>query len=91
MGQVLRPQWVTILVGVIVGLGWTAAKVAIPLLVKGAIDNGIEANDSRALARWAIAIYAHCQATGEWPGYGDGVHHISLPGWARAQEEEILS
>jgi len=56
MGQVLRPQWVTILVGVIVGLGWTAAKVAIPLLVKGAIDNGIEANDSRALSRWAIAI-----------------------------------
>ncbi|MEY2452201.1 MAG: ATP-binding cassette, subfamily bacterial [Acidimicrobiaceae bacterium] len=56
MGQVLRPQWSTILVGVVVGLGWTAAKVSIPLLVKGAIDNGIEANDSSALLHWAIAI-----------------------------------
>ena len=56
MGQVLRPQWFTILVGVVVGLGWTAAKVAIPLLVKGAIDNGIITNDSRSLFHWAIAI-----------------------------------
>ena len=56
MGAVLRPQWPTILVGVVVGLGWTAAKVSVPLLVKGAIDNGIEANDSDALFRWALAI-----------------------------------
>src|SRR3954452_6813574 len=56
MGEVLRPQWVTILIGVIVGLAWTAAKVSIPLLVKGAIDNGIEADDSHALLKWAIAI-----------------------------------
>src|SRR5687768_49404 len=56
MGQVLRPQWPTILVGVLVGLGWTAAKVSIPLLVKGAIDNGIEADDGRVLLHWAIAI-----------------------------------
>jgi ATP-binding cassette, subfamily B, bacterial len=56
MAQVLRPQWFTILIGVIVGLGWTAAKVSIPLLVKGAIDNGIEADNSRSLTHWAIAI-----------------------------------
>jgi ATP-binding cassette subfamily B protein len=56
MRQVLRPQWPTILVGVVVGLGWTAAKVSVPLLVKGAIDNGIEADNSRALFHWALAI-----------------------------------
>jgi ATP-binding cassette subfamily B protein len=56
MGEVLRPQWSTILVGVLVGLAWTAAKVAVPLFVKGAIDNGIEADDSSALLHWAIAI-----------------------------------
>ena len=56
MGRVIRPQWVTVLVGVLVGLGWTVAKVAIPLLVRGAIDHGIEPNDSKALYTWAIAI-----------------------------------
>src|SRR4051794_792792 len=56
MGRVIRPQWVTIAVGVVVGLGWTAAKVAIPLLVRGAIDHGIEPNDSSALFDWALAI-----------------------------------
>jgi ATP-binding cassette subfamily B protein len=56
MGEVLRPQWVTILVGVIVGLAWTACKVAIPLMVAHAIDQGIEADDSAALYKWALAI-----------------------------------
>src|SRR3954464_4572762 len=56
MGEVLRPQWLTILIGVIVGLAWTACKVSVPLLVKNAIDYGIEANDSGALTTWAVAI-----------------------------------
>src|SRR4051794_17097263 len=56
MTDVLRPQWSTILIGVIVGLAWTACKVSIPLLVKNAIDFGIEANDSSALTTWAVAI-----------------------------------
>src|SRR3954464_15839189 len=56
MGEVLRPQWLTILIGVIVGLAWTACKVSVPLLVKNAIDYGIEANDSSALTTWAVAI-----------------------------------
>ena len=56
MGRVIRPQWVTVLIGVLVGLGWTVAKVAIPLLVRGAIDHGIEPNDAKALYTWAIAI-----------------------------------
>src|SRR3954452_24600744 len=56
MYDVLRPQWVAVLIGVIGGLGWTAAKVPVPLLVKGAIDNGIVPHDDAALKRWAIAI-----------------------------------
>src|SRR4029078_9968315 len=32
------------------------AKVAIPLLVRGAIDHGIEPNDAKALYLWALAI-----------------------------------
>jgi ATP-binding cassette subfamily B protein len=56
MADVLRPQWFPVLVGVLVGLMWTAAKVSIPLLVRGAIDHGIVTNDNDALRRWAIVI-----------------------------------
>ncbi|HEY2812753.1 MAG TPA: ABC transporter ATP-binding protein [Acidimicrobiales bacterium] len=58
MADVLRPQWGPVLIGVIVGLVWTAAKVSIPLLVKSAIDHGIVTDDSAALRRWAIIIGA---------------------------------
>jgi PDDEXK-like domain of unknown function (DUF3799) len=30
----------------------------------------------------AIAIFHECSQSGKWPGYGDGLHSISLPGWA---------
>jgi len=56
MGEVLKPQWFAVLVGVVVGLVWTAAKVAIPLLVRSAIDHGIVTDDSHSLRMWAIAI-----------------------------------
>ena len=56
MADVLRPQWFPVLVGVVVGLVWTAAKVSIPLLVHGAIDHGIVADDSHALRHWALVI-----------------------------------
>lgn len=39
-----------------VGLCWTAAKVAVPALVQGAIDNGIVAGDAAALRRWTLAV-----------------------------------
>lgn len=32
--------------------------------------------------RQAIDIYAKCIETDTWPGYGDGIHLISLPPWA---------
>jgi ATP-binding cassette subfamily B protein len=52
----LRRQWWGVTIGVAVGLAWTAAKVAVPALVRGAIDNGIVPRDSGALVRWALAI-----------------------------------
>jgi ATP-binding cassette subfamily B protein len=65
MGAVLRPRWVGVLSGVVVGLCWTAAKVSVPLLVRVAIDQGIEADDTSALTRWAalIAIVGLIQGT----------------------------
>jgi exodeoxyribonuclease VIII len=29
-----------------------------------------------------LAVYASCHASGEWPGYGDGVLDLELPAWA---------
>lgn len=33
--------------------------------------------------------FAECRATNKWPGYGEGVQVLSLPPWARLQEEVI--
>ena len=44
------------LAGVLVGLGWTAGKVSVGLLVQRAVDRGIEADDMAALRFWALAI-----------------------------------
>lgn len=52
----LRVEWRGVVFGVIVGLCWTAAKVAVPSLVQGAIDHGIVPGDKDALLRWTIAI-----------------------------------
>lgn len=43
------------------------------------------------LNRRALEIYAECHAANHWPGYGDDVHHVSLPAWAHYQAEGILS
>jgi ATP-binding cassette, subfamily B, bacterial len=56
IGDALRAHRGGVAVGVTLGLVWTAAKVSVPLLVKGAIDHGIEGDDGTALARWSIAI-----------------------------------
>jgi len=52
----LRAQRAGVVIGVIVGLCWTGAKVAVPALVQGAIDNGILPGDTAALWRWTGAI-----------------------------------
>ena len=52
----VRAHRAWVLVGVVLGLAWTAARVAVPLLVRGAVDHGIEADDGDALLRWTVAI-----------------------------------
>lgn len=56
IADALRPRRLGVALGVVVGLLWSFAKVGIGLLLRGAIDNGIEADDMRALALWSTAI-----------------------------------
>ena len=35
--------------------------------------------------RQAIRTFAACQASGEWPGYGDDIHLIQPPPWAKTR------
>ncbi|MGI3198470.1 PD-(D/E)XK nuclease-like domain-containing protein [Streptomyces sp. GTA36] len=36
--------------------------------------------------RAAIERFAHCTATGHWPGYSDDVVPVALPGWAETRD-----
>ncbi|GGS81730.1 PD-(D/E)XK nuclease-like domain-containing protein [Streptomyces griseoviridis] len=36
--------------------------------------------------RRALEIFAHCTATGYWPGYSDDVVPVALPGWAETRD-----
>lgn len=38
--------------------------------------------------RRALEIYARCVETGQWPGYCDDIHYLSLPAWAERQHDE---
>lgn len=40
--------------------------------------------------RHAIDLYAHCHATGSWPGYGYGIHPVRPPGWYRSDTPDEL-
>jgi ATP-binding cassette subfamily B protein len=53
-----------VVAGVALGLLWTAMRVVVPLLVRGAIDHGIEADDGDALVRWTalMAVVGTVQA-----------------------------
>ena len=41
----------------------------------------------RAEYRRNLDTYAACRRKGEWPGYGDAVQLIELPGWAFTEME----
>ena len=56
LGQSLRAQWRGIALGVLVGLVWTAAKVAVPKLVQLGIGEGIERQVPGALGKWSLII-----------------------------------
>ncbi|HMQ24423.1 MAG TPA: ABC transporter ATP-binding protein [Acidimicrobiales bacterium] len=54
--SLIRRQWKGVTAGVLVGLAWTLAKVAVPLAVAVAIDRGIDPYDGSALLAWTLVI-----------------------------------
>lgn len=58
MRRALRPSRTWIVIGVLTALGWTAAKVTIPLLAQRAIDGGIDPYDGDVLLRWTLTLGA---------------------------------
>lgn len=56
MGAFLRPQHLWVTGGIVAGVLWTGAKVAVPLLAAAAIDQGILPNDESAIIWFSIAI-----------------------------------
>ena len=59
MRSAVRPHRRTVWIGVLAGLGWTAARVAVPTMVGFAVDRTIVAHhDNAALLRWVLAILA---------------------------------
>ena len=52
----LRKQRRPLLIGVVLGLGWTAAKVAVPLVLAAAIDRGITGDREESLLWWALLV-----------------------------------
>ena len=59
MRSAVKPHRKTVWVGVLAGLGWTAARVAVPTMVGIAVDRTIvKHHDNGALMRWVVAILA---------------------------------
>jgi ATP-binding cassette, subfamily B, bacterial len=57
MRSAVKPHRKSVSTGVLAGLGWTAARVAVPTMVGIAIDRTIvRHHDNGALLRWVIAI-----------------------------------
>ncbi|MEQ1786174.1 MAG: ABC transporter ATP-binding protein [Acidimicrobiales bacterium] len=54
--------------GVLVGLGWTAGKVSVGVLVQRAVDRGIESDDMVALRTWALVIAVAAVVVGTFTG-----------------------
>jgi ATP-binding cassette subfamily B protein len=52
----IRPHRTTILLGVLAGFVWTAAKISVPKLTQAAIDHGIIGNEKGALMKWGLII-----------------------------------
>ncbi|MGK2929359.1 MAG: ABC transporter ATP-binding protein, partial [Acidimicrobiales bacterium] len=64
----LRPRKAGVAAGVAVGLAWSSSKVSIGLLIREAVDAGIEADDMSALLRWSLLIGAVGVAAGVLTG-----------------------
>ncbi|MFC4122086.1 PD-(D/E)XK nuclease-like domain-containing protein [Nonomuraea zeae] len=53
------------------------------------LDNAAE-DSGREENRRALRLYAHCAATGVWPGYNPEITLIDLPPWATTYPEECM-
>ena len=69
---------------VALGLDTHALHLTFLPLEDAALHRGAE------LAHRARALYAHCTATGEWPGYPPEVALVSLPPYAFRDREDFL-
>ncbi len=58
LGRTVRTQQLAVVVGVLAGLIWTVAKVALPFMALKGIDHGIVANEPGALRNWTVGIVA---------------------------------
>jgi ATP-binding cassette, subfamily B, bacterial len=54
--EAVSGQTAAIVLGIIAGLVWTAAKVSVPTLTRLAVDRGIELDQPGALRFWTVAI-----------------------------------
>jgi ATP-binding cassette subfamily B protein len=52
----VREQWWRVAAGILLGLVWISAMVAVPKLVQLAIDGGIRGGDLAALRRWSLLV-----------------------------------
>jgi ATP-binding cassette subfamily B protein len=68
MWRECRARRAGIAAGVTLGLGWTAGKVSVGLLVEHAVDRGIEADDMGSLRGWALAILGAAVVVGSFTG-----------------------
>lgn len=44
----------------------------------------------RSINRKAIEVFAQCQESGTWPGYGDDIAEISLPAWVERAHNDLF-
>ena len=54
----IRPHRKSVLLGVLAGFCWTAAKVSVPKLVQKGVDQGVIRAEQGALLKWSLVIVA---------------------------------
>ncbi|KLI04560.1 hypothetical protein ACT17_20655 [Mycolicibacterium conceptionense] len=67
-----------------------AQEKTAPYLVSVLQHDPDDVQRGRELNRAAIDLYAHCRDTNHWPGYGDGLHTMRMPGWHAPQHESRM-
>lgn len=53
-----------------------------PYAASATVLDDLSIEQGRTEYREDLRAYAECLRTGKWPGYGAGIHTISLPNWA---------